>query len=121
MAGQKYGNQTVMILIRERGVATLTMSRSASLRESAQDTFLLVTDLTGKAISPLYNITFSLSGSDGMYTLSDGSVLWPYVNSNKTIILNKLPPPTVVGGTLGTLSHLSSHLPPENLLFFDHF
>lgn len=52
------------------------------------DTFAFLVDENGELLSDYYKLPFNLfSASDDLYTLDDGSVVWPYVDNNDKIYI----------------------------------
>jgi len=100
VANQKYGNSVAVISLHENGTIGSGFSRASSIDERRMEAYMTIIDFMGNVKVPKFKIPFGISGSDGMYALSDGSVAWPYVNSAKQLTIYRLPAPCTCRGVL---------------------
>jgi len=94
VANQKYGNSTLVISLHETATVGSGFNRAGYLADATQYAAMTVIDWSGNILVPRFTISYSLSGSDGMYVLSNGAVAWPAVTSTGYLMLSRVPAPS---------------------------
>jgi len=98
LGSARYGNAIAIVFVKQIVNTASPPWLPTNLEDNAagsitQQHFLFFTQLDGTPISNPVLISDSLGASEGLFALSDGSVIWPSVTTSGTLLISRIPPP----------------------------